>query len=199
MAFTNLETREIHCKVIYFGPPASGKTANLRSIFNASAAEARSGLLELQEDSGSTKFFDFLPLSMGMVRDFHLKLHLFTLPMNPLYDSVPSVIMRGVDGIIFVADSRVECMADNVEYLLRCRRILLDEGYNMSDLPRVLQYNKRDVQHPMPVEIMRQELNPSGLPDFEATATKGTGVLETIESLARQMTQRLEHTAKLDS
>ena len=158
MAFTNLESREIHCKVIYFGPPSSGKTANLRSIFNTTAAEVRSGLLELQEDSGSTKFFDFLPLSLGQVRDFHVKLHLFTLPMNSLYQSVPSVILRGIDGMVFVADSRVESMAENVDYLGRCRRLLLEEGYNMSELPRVVQYNKRDVPHAMPLEIMRQEL-----------------------------------------
>lgn len=196
MAFANFDTKEMHCKVIYFGAPRSGKTANLRTIFNTTSAEIQSGLLELQDDGGSTRFFDFLPLSLGHVRDFHLRLHVFTVPMNSLYQSVPSVILRGVDGFVFVADSRVECMADNAEYMKRCRRILLDEGYNVSDLPRVIQYNKRDMPGIMPVEIMRHELNPTGVPDFEAMATKGTGVIETLEGLAHLMVQRLEHQPK---
>lgn len=193
MAFTNFEKKEIHCKVIYFGAPRCGKTANLRSIFTATSAEIQSGLLELQDDGGSTRFFDFLPLSLGHVRDFELRLHVFTVPMNALYQSVPSVILRGVDGFVFVADSRVECMADNSEYMQKCRTLLLDEGYNVSDLPRVIQYNKRDLPGIMPVEIMRQELNPSGVPDFEAVATAGNGVLETLEGLAHMLVQRLEH------
>lgn len=199
MAFTNFDTKEIHCKVIYFGAPRSGKTANLRSIFNATSAEIQSGLLELQDDGGSTRFFDFLPLSLGQVRDFELRLHVFTVPMNALYQSVPSVILRGVDGFVFVADSRVECMADNAAYLRKCRSLLLDEGYNVSDLPRVIQYNKRDLPGIMPVDIMRQEFNPSGLPDFEAVATSGGGVLETLEGLAHLLVQRLEHSNHNDA
>lgn len=194
MAFTNFDTKEIHCKVIYFGAPQAGKTANLRSIFNATSAEIQSGLLELQEDGSTTRYFDFLPLSLGRVRDFHLRLHLFTVPMNSLYQSVPSVILRGVDGFVFVADSRVECMADNSDHMKKCRRLLQDEGYNVSELPRVIQYNKRDLPGVMPVEIMRQELNPTHVPDFEAVANKGLGVVETIEGLAQLMIQQLEHT-----
>lgn len=193
MAFTNYESKEIHCKVIYFGPPGSGKTANLRSIFSATSTEVQSGLLELQEDSGSTSYFDFLPLSLGRVRDFHLKLHLFTLPMNSLYHTVPSVILKGIDGFVFVADSRLESLADNADYLQRCRKILLDEGVNIADLPRVIQYNKRDVAGAVPLDILRQELNPAGAPDFEAVASKGQGVIETLEGLAKLMTENLSH------
>ncbi|MCX6123955.1 MAG: gliding-motility protein MglA [Proteobacteria bacterium] len=192
MAFTNFESKEIHCKVIYFGAPGSGKTANLKSIFTSTSAEVQSGLIELQDEGGSTLFFDFLPLSLGRIRDFHLKLHLFTIPLNSLYQTVPSVILKGVDGFVFVADSRVECMADNAEYLQRCRKIFLDEGFNVTELPRVIQYNKRDLPGAVPVEILRQELNPSGTLDFEAVATKGKGVVETLEGLARLMTKHLE-------
>jgi signal recognition particle receptor subunit beta len=191
MAFTNFETQEIHCKVIYFGAPGSGKTANLRSIFTSTSSEVQSGLLELQDEGGSTCYFDFLPLSIGKVRDFHLKLHLFTLPMNSLYQTVPSVILKGVDGFVFVADSRVECLADNAEHLQRCRKIFLDEGYNITELPRVIQYNKRDLPGTVSLDILRQELNPSGHLDFEAVATKGHGVVETLEGLARLMTKNL--------
>lgn len=195
MAFTNFESKEIHCKVIYFGAPGSGKTANLKSIFTTTSAEIQSGLLELQDEGGSTCYFDFLPLSLGHFRDFHLKLHLFTLPMNSLYQTTPSVILKGVDGFVFVADSRVESLADNADYLQKCRKILLDEGYNTSELPRVIQYNKRDMPGVVPIEILRQELNPSGAPDYEAIATRGEGVIETLEGLAQLMTKRLEHQA----
>jgi signal recognition particle receptor subunit beta len=196
MAFTNFESKEIHCKVIYFGAPSCGKTSNLRSIFRATSAEVQSGLLELQEEGSTTSYFDFLPLSLGRFKDFHLKLHLFTLPMNSLYQTVPSVILKGVDGIVFVADSRVESLAENFEYLQLCKKILMDEGYNFAELPRVFQYNKRDLPGAVSVSILRQELNPSSVPDFESIATKGDGVVETLEGLARLMTSRLEETPK---
>ncbi len=192
MAFTNFETKEIHCKVLYFGCPASGKTANLRSIFSATSSEVQAGLLELQDEGGSTCYFDFLPLSLGHIRDFQLRLHLFTLPLNSLYQTVPSVILKGIDGYIFVADSRIESMPDNIDSLNQCRKILTDEGYSTADLPKVFQYNKRDLPGTLSVEIMRQELNPAGVPDFESVATKGIGVLESLESLARLMTERME-------
>lgn len=195
MAFTNFETKEIHCKVIYFGAPGSGKTANLKSIFTATSVEIQSGLLELHEVGGPTSFFDFLPLSLGQFRDFHLKLHLFTLPLNSLYLTVPSVILKGVDGYVFVADSRFECMADNVDYLNACRKTLIDEGYNTAELPRVIQYNKRDVPGAIPLDILRQELNSIGMPDFESIAVKGVGVMETLEGLAHLMTERMERSS----
>src|SRR5689334_9361348 len=113
MAFTNFDTKEINCKIIYFGSRGAGKTENMRSILANTSMEVKSGLLELDEGSGPTRFFDFLPISLGHVKDFHLKLHLFTLPANPLYESVSSVILKGVDGFVYIADSRVEAMADN--------------------------------------------------------------------------------------
>lgn len=192
MAFTNFETKEIHCKVIYFGAPGSGKTANLKSIFTTTSAEVQSGLIELQDQAGATSYFDFLPLSLGRFRDFHLKLHLFTLPGNSLFQTVPTVILKGVDGFVFVADSRIECLADNVEYLQKCRKVLLDEGFNITDLPRVIQYNKRDLPDIMPIEILSQELNPTRSPEFESVATKGQGVIETLEGLAQLMTKNLQ-------
>jgi signal recognition particle receptor subunit beta len=191
MAFTNFDTKEIHSKVIYFGPPSSGKTANLKSIFTSTSSEVQSGLLELQEDRGATPYFDFLPLSLGRIRDFHFKVHLFTLPMNSLYQTVSSVILKGVDGFVFVADSRIESLSDNIENLRQCRKILLDEGYNVSELPRVVQYNKRDMPNILPVDILRQELNPTGAPDFEAIATTGQGVIETLEGLAQLMAKSI--------
>lgn len=191
MAFTNFDTKEINCKVIYFGPRSAGKTENLRSVLKNTANELRSGLLELDAAEGSTKFFDFLPISLGHVRDFHIKLHLFTLPTNPLYQSVTSVILKGVDGFVYVADSRVEAMADNVEGLRNAQRFLMDEGYNVTDMPRVIQYNKRDLSDLLPIELLRQELNPGHLPDHKAIAAQGVGTMETIQSMAQLVLKKI--------
>jgi signal recognition particle receptor subunit beta len=192
VAFTNFETKDIHCKVIYFGPSSSGKSENLRSIFNQTSAEIRSGLLELQQEDGSTRYFDFLPLSIGQLGDFHVKLHLFTLPVSSLYQSTASVILRGVDGFVFVADSRIESLIENTKAMNKCRRLLQDEGYNVAELPRVIQYNKRDLDGILPIDILRQELNSAGYPDFETCATQNVGVMECLESLARQIMDKLE-------
>ena len=197
MAFTNFETKDSHCKVIYFGPMASGKSENLRSIFNQTSAEIKSGLLELQQEDGSTRYFDFLPLSVGQLGDFHVKLHLFTLPVSSLYQSTSSVILRGVDGFVFVADSRPECLVNNVTALNKCRKVLQDEGYNVADLPRVIQYNKRDLPGVFPTELLRRELNPSGYPDVEASAINNLGVMESLESIARQVMDKLERGQQL--
>lgn len=191
MAFTNFETKEINCKIIYLGPSGAGKTANLRSIYHKTAADARSGMIELEGASGSTRFFDFLPVSMGRVRDFHLKLHLYTLPMISLYPSVSSVIFKGVDGFVFVADSRVEAMVDNLTALQEARRLFTDEGYNIVDMPRVIQYNKSDLKELVPLEILRAELNPASLPEQKAVASQGVGTMETLQLMANQVLKRL--------
>lgn len=191
MAFTNFDTKEINCKIVYFGARGAGKTENLRSIYKNTSAEVRSGLLELEDAAGPTKFFDFLPISLGHVKDFHLKLHLYTLPTNSLYESVTSVILKGVDGFVYVADSRVEAMADNVEGLLAARRLLTEEGYNVADMPRVLQYNKRDLADLVPLEVLRQELNPGAVPDHKAVATQSVGTMETLQSMARLVMKKI--------
>jgi signal recognition particle receptor subunit beta len=191
VAFTNFETKDIHCKVIYFGPTSAGKTENLKSIFNQTSAEIKSGLLELQQDDGSTRYFDFLPLSVGQLGDFHVKLHLFTLPVSSLYESTSSVILRGVDGVVFIADSRAECLVDNIKALGQCRKTLQDEGYNVADIPFVIQYNKRDMTGIIPVEILRHELNGAGHPEIEASAIRGLGTIESLEAIIRQVFERL--------
>ena len=150
-------------------------------------------MLELAQDQSSTKFFDFLPISLRKVQDFHLKIHLFTLPVNSLYKSVNKVMLKGVDGFVFVADSRIEAMADNVEALAGARRMLTEVGYNIADMPRVFQYNKRDLDNIMPVEVMRQELNPGLAPDHDSVATERQGTIETLESMAKLVLQKLVH------
>jgi signal recognition particle receptor subunit beta len=191
MAFTNFETKEINCKIVYFGPRAAGKTANLRSVYSQTSAEVRSGLLELGEQDGPTTFFDFLPISLGQVRDFHLKLHLFTLPANPLYESVASVVLRGLDGVVFVADSRIEALPENIEVWDSMRRIVTKEGYAFTDVPKVVQYNKRDIKDAVPIDILRSELNSVQAPEHEAIATQSIGTMETLQSMAKLVIKQL--------
>jgi len=125
------------------------------------------------------------------VKDFHLKLHLFTLPTNSLYESVASVILKGMDGFIFVADSRVEAMAANIECLTQLRKLLAEEGFNVADLPKVFQYNKRDLADIMSVEVMRNEINPGSAPDFKAIANQSVGTMESLQAMAKLVLQRI--------
>jgi hypothetical protein len=194
MAFTNFDTKEINCKVIYFGPRGAGKSENLRSIFKLTAPEVQNGLLELDGPDSSTRFFEFLPVSLGYVKDFHVKMHLFTLPTNSLYESVNAVILKGIDGFVYVADSRIEAMADNVAGLSAARRLLSEEGYNVPDLARTFQYNKRDLPDLLPVEVLRQELNPAQLPDHKAVASQGLGTMETLQSMAQMILKKIAPT-----
>lgn len=191
MAFTNFETQEINCKILYGGPKGSGKTANLRSLLQKTSADVKTGVLELGDVPGPTQFFDFLPISLGQVNGFHLKLHLITLPQNSIYETLPGILVRGIDGIVFVADSRIESMVDNIEALVAMRRFLSEEGYSVADLPKVLQYNKRDLKDIAPLEVLRQELNPGRDPEIEAVALQNVGTLETLHAMARQTLLRL--------
>jgi len=190
MAFTNFETREIHCKVLFLGPRGSGKTANLHSLFQATSGEVKSGLFAF-DPIAHPAWFDFLPVSVGEIADFHVKLHLFTLPNLRALTTVPSVITRGVDGFVFVADSRMERMIDNIECWQSSMARLSGEGANLATLPRVIQYNKRDLSGILPVDILRAEFNPSGAPEIEAVATKAVGTMETLTAIAEQLVGQL--------
>jgi hypothetical protein len=192
MAFTNFETKEINCKILYLGPSGAGKSSNLRAIFNQTSPEVKAGLLELSEEGvGRSVFFEFLPVSVGFVRNYHLKLHLYTIPAQSLYDTVRSVIMKGVDGFVFVADSSPEKLACNVEELQIVRKIFSEEGLVHADMPSVIQYNKRDMAGAVPVEVLRSELNPSRHVDVEACAKHGLGVLESLQEIAAQVIRRM--------
>jgi signal recognition particle receptor subunit beta len=191
MAFTNYETKEINCKVIYFGARGAGKTENLRSIFKSTSKELQAGLLEMEDSKHGKHFFEFLPVSIGYVGQYHFKMHLYTLPLSGLYETVNTVILKGVDGYIFVADSRLEAMAANIKAQQDLKHLLTDEGYNVAELPRVIQYNKRDAREIVSLDILRQELNPSAAPDHEAVATDSKGTLETLQSMSKIVLQRL--------
>lgn len=191
MAFTNFDTKEINCKIIYFGPEGSGKTENLRSIYRQTSPDGTGSMMDFEEAAGPTRFFDFLPVSLGHIREFHVKLHLFTLPANRMYDSVRQVILKGVDGFVFVADSRIESMTQNVSCLNECHKLLVAEGYQMGDLAKVIQYNKADLPNLIPSKVLRRELNAAGVADQEAVATKMLGTLETLNALGQQVLKKL--------
>lgn len=190
MAFTNFDTKEINCKIVYMGAKGSGKTANLRSVLGLLSQEIKQGLFEI-EDIGITPYFEFLPISLGMVKDYHIKMHLYTLPPFTLYDSVPSTILKGIDGWVYVCDSSVSALQDNIQGLQKAKRLLQDEGHNLGDLPCVIQYNKSDVSPRVPTVILRRELNTFNVPDVEAVAHQSIGTLETIHAMADLILEQL--------
>ena len=187
MAFTNFDTKEINCKIIYFGADHCGKSENLRSIYASTADEMKSGIMELDDPDKGSKYFDFLPISLGHVNDFHIKLHLFTLPAKNLFETVASVLLKGVDGFVFVVDSRLERLAANIECYRSVDRLFREEGYDLGELPRVVQYNKRDLSGLVPLDVLREELNPFGGAEQEAIASESVGTMETLQVMAKQI------------
>ncbi len=192
MAFTNYDSKEINCKVVYFGAEGAGKTTNLRSVFSSTSSEVRSGLMDFSDEVEPTPYFDFLPVSLGYVNDFHVKMHLYTLPNNPLYPTTRSVILKGIDGYVFVADSRMESMLANLEAMRETQRILTAEGLPALEIPRVVQYNKRDLPDAIPVGVLRREINSYGVPDVEAVAKHSQGTLETLQEMAKLVLRQLK-------
>jgi signal recognition particle receptor subunit beta len=185
MSFVNYASREINCKIVYYGPGLCGKTTNLQYIFQKTNPDIRGKMISLATETERTLFFDFLPLALGTIRGFKVRFHLYTVPGQVFYDASRKLILKGVDGAIFVADSQVERMDANDESLENLRINLQEQGYDLDALPYVIQYNKRDLPNVAPVEEMRALLNPRGVPDFEACATTGQGVFDTLKAAAR--------------
>ena len=185
MSFINYASREINCKIVYYGPGLCGKTTNLQYVYQKTAPEAKGKMISLATETERTLFFDFLPLALGEIRGFKTRFHLYTVPGQVFYDASRKLILKGVDGVVFVADSQEERTDANVESLDNLRFNLKEQGYDLDKLPYVIQYNKRDLPNVMPVEEMRSELNPSNVPDFLACATSGEGVFETLKSIAK--------------
>ena len=185
MSFVNYASREINCKIVYYGPGLCGKTTNLQYIFQKTNPDIRGKMISLATETERTLFFDFLPLALGTIRGFKVRFHLYTVPGQVFYDASRELILKGVDGAIFVADSQVERMDANDESLENLRINLQEQGYDLDTLPYVIQYNKRDLPNVAPVEEMRALLNPNGVPDFEACATTGEGVFDTLKATAR--------------
>ena len=185
MSFINYPAREINCKIVYYGPGLCGKTTNLQYIYKKTNPDAKGKMISLATETERTLFFDFLPLSLGEIRGFKTRFHLYTVPGQVFYDASRKLILKGVDGIVFVADSQVERMEANVESIENLKANLVEQGYSLDSIPYVMQYNKRDLPNAAPVAEMRKLLNPNGVPEFESIATEGPGVFETLKSVAK--------------
>ena len=193
MAFINYSAREINCKLVYYGPGLCGKTTNLKYIYEKTAADAKGKMISLATETERTLLFDFLPLPLGEIRGFKTRFHLYTVPGQVVYDASRKLILKGVDGVVFVADSQEERFEANVESLENLKANLREQGYDYDKIPIVIQYNKRDLPNAVAVESLRESLNPTGkLPDFEAAAQSGKGVFETLKALARLVLQELK-------
>lgn len=187
MSFINYSSREINCKIVYYGPGLCGKTTNLQYIYAKTNPEAKGKMISLETETERTLFFDFLPLSLGEIRGFKTRFHLYTVPGQVFYDASRKLILKGVDGVVFVADSQVERMDANIESLENLRDNLREQGYDLDKLPYVVQYNKRDLPTAVDADYLRGALNPTRVPDYEAVATTGIGVFDTLKAVAKQV------------
>ncbi len=185
MSFINYSNREINCKIVYYGPGLCGKTTNLQHVYKKTAPKAKGKMISLATETERTLFFDFLPLALGEIRGFKTRFHLYTVPGQVFYDASRKLILKGVDGLVFVADSQKDRIDANLESLENLKLNLKEQGYSFESMPLVVQYNKRDLPNVSSVEDLRKILNPQGAPDYEAVATEGTGVFETLKHIAK--------------
>jgi signal recognition particle receptor subunit beta len=187
MTFINYASKEINCKIVYYGPGLGGKTTNLQYIYGKTAPDAKGKMISLATEADRTLFFDFLPLDLGTIRGFKTRFHLYTVPGQVFYDASRKLILKGVDGVVFVADSQAERMEANIESIRNLEANLQEHGFDLRDIPYALQFNKRDLPSSMPVDQMYRVLNFKREPTFEAVATSGHGVFDTLKSVAKQI------------
>jgi mutual gliding-motility protein MglA len=187
VSFINFAAREINCKIVYYGPGLGGKTTNLQHVYEKTAEKQKGKMISLATETDRTLFFDFLPLDLGTVRGFRTRFHLYTVPGQVFYDASRKLILRGVDGVVFVADSQEERMDANLEALDNLQDNLKEHGYDFTKIPYVLQLNKRDLPNVLAVDQLRHDLTKKAEPVFEAVAKDGAGVFETLKEVARQV------------
>jgi hypothetical protein len=195
LTFINYVAREINCKIVYYGPGLGGKTTNLQYVYQITSAENKGKLISLATETERTLFFDFLPIDLGQIRGFRTRFHLYTVPGQVFYDSSRKLILKGVDGVVFVADSQEERLDANLESLSNLAQNLKEHGFDLEKIPYVLQLNKRDLPSAMTVEDIKQQLLVKGEPVIEAVATQGVGVLTTLKAVARQVLVELRKSA----
>lgn len=187
MSFVNNNAKEIHCKIVYYGPSLGGKTTNIQWVYGQTHPEYKSQMMKLSTDVERTLFFDFLPLNLGEIRGFKTRFHLYTVPGQVIYDASRKLILKGLDGIIFVADSQEERMEENIQSLRNLEKNLEQQGYDIRQVPLVIQYNKRDLPNALSLAEMRRALNKYQVPDFEAKAQEGEGVMDSLKSVSKSI------------
>jgi mutual gliding-motility protein MglA len=185
MVAINYATREVSCKIVYYGPGLSGKTTNLQYVHQKVPSNTKGKLISLATDADRTLYFDFLPINIGSINGFAAKFQLYTVPGQVYYNATRKLVLRGVDGLVFVADSQPDKMDENIESLNNLKENLAEYGYNLDEVPIAIQYNKQDLPNVMTSEQMRPVLNPHGWPEFEASATEGFGVFDTLKCILK--------------
>ncbi|MGH7462107.1 MAG: GTP-binding protein [Longimicrobiales bacterium] len=191
MSMINYASREINCKLVYYGPGLGGKTTNLEYVYGKVNPDTRGKLISLATEQERTLFFDFLPVDLGSIRGFKTRFHLYTVPGQVYYNASRRLILKGVDGIVFVADSQAERMDANVAAMQNLYENLTDYGYDPAQIPIVLQWNKRDLPTAVSLDEMRANLNPDSLPEFEAVAVSGDGVFDTLRAVSKLVLKTL--------
>jgi len=192
MSMINYASREINCKVVYYGTGLGGKTTNLEYIYSRVNPDTKGKMISLATETERTLFFDFLPIDLGEVRGFKTRFHLYTVPGQVYYNASRKLILKGVDGIIFIADSQEARMEANIEAMHNLYENLDSYGYDIEEIPLAIQYNKRDLENVQPVEELRAQLNPGEVPDFEAIAIQGEGVFDTLKSVSKRVVANLK-------
>jgi signal recognition particle receptor subunit beta len=192
VSFINYSSREINCKIVYYGPGLCGKTTNLQYVYKRTNPVQKGKLISLATETERTLFFDFLPLALGDIKGFKVRFHLYTVPGQVFYAASRKLILKGVDGVVFVADSQIERMEANIESLDDLRINLAEQGYDLDRLAFTIQYNKRDLPNVAPLDSMNRLLNPKNIAHFEGVAVSGAGVFETLKNVAKQVLGELK-------
>ncbi len=185
MVFFNYTTMQMTAKIVYYGPGLCGKTTNLQAIHQKTAPQSRGEMVSLETETDRTLFFDLLPLDVGVIGGMKVRLQLYTVPGQVFYNATRKLVLKGVDGVVFVADSQVAALDANQESLTNLKENLNEIGLGLDSMPVVFQYNKRDIRNILPVEKLNEELNKTGLPHFEAAALHGIGVFETLKAISK--------------
>jgi signal recognition particle receptor subunit beta len=191
MSMINYASREINCKIVYYGPGLGGKTTNLEYVYEKVAPSTRGKLISLATETERTLFFDFLPVDLGTIRGFKTRFHLYTVPGQVYYNASRKLILKGVDGVVFVADSQVERLDANIEAMHNLYENLGEYAMDPREMPFVIQYNKRDLPNVATVQELDANLNPTRVPAFEAVATRGIGVFDTLKAVSKLVIKSL--------
>ena len=191
MSLVNYHKKEVNCKIVYYGPGLGGKTTNLQHVYKKTIKDTKGKIVSINTENERTLFFDFLPLDLGEIRGFKTRFHLYTVPGQVFYESSRKLILRNVDGVIFVADSQVERMEDNLESLKSLQNNLIEQGQKIEDVPIVMQWNKRDLPNVMTTTDLNIRLNKRNVPDFEGVAIDGVGVFETLKTVSKLVLMNL--------
>lgn len=192
MSLFNYNAKEIHCKIVYYGPSLGGKTTNIQWMYQSLASDQKSKLMALNTEIERTLLFDFLPLEVGDIRGYNTRFHLYSVPGQIIYDATRKLILQGIDGVIFVADSQADRLDENLQAFENLEKNLYQQGYNIKDIPLVIQYNKRDLPNALPVAELRKHLNRYNSIEIEASAFEGKGVLESFKSISKSIIHTLK-------